>query len=365
MSIQTVSDPVSGNAALSNFPSSLGLNAGDLVEIRSPEEILDTLDGNGKFEGMVFMPEMLQYCGKRFSVYKRAHKACDTIIRDGIRRLENSVHLDLRCDGSAHGGCQAECLIFWKEIWLKRITKIEQRENREYPNDIDSAWERLMKHTQYRDAADSSESRYSCQATELRKATKPLPWWNLDQYIQDVRSGNVRAGNILRSLAIRAFNYIQLKRGGTQYPLRFEWKLPTIFGDNPPIPKPKKTPHQTLDLQPGELVQIKSRDEILETLDDANKNRGLSFDREVVKYCGGTYRVRRRVDKLIDEKTGKMMSMKLPCIVLEGVICCGDYNQHCPRSIFPYWREIWLQRAQTEHLGMTFEKCTQPCSTAE
>ena len=28
---------------------------------------------------------------------------------------------DLRCDGSAHDGCQAECRVFWKEAWLKRV----------------------------------------------------------------------------------------------------------------------------------------------------------------------------------------------------------------------------------------------------
>src|SRR5215470_14683966 len=35
--------------------------------------------------------------------------------------MTNSVHLEgVRCDGSGHDGCQASCLIFWKESWLKR-----------------------------------------------------------------------------------------------------------------------------------------------------------------------------------------------------------------------------------------------------
>ncbi len=25
-----------------------------------------------------------------------------------------------RCDGTAHGGCQTACLLYWKEAWLKR-----------------------------------------------------------------------------------------------------------------------------------------------------------------------------------------------------------------------------------------------------
>ena len=55
------------------------LHAGDWVEVRSKDEILRTLDKQGRLDGMPFMPQMFQYCGKRFEVYKRAHKTCDTI----------------------------------------------------------------------------------------------------------------------------------------------------------------------------------------------------------------------------------------------------------------------------------------------
>ena len=37
-----------------------------------------------------------------------------------MRSMKNAVFLEgLRCDGSAHGGCQRGCLFFWKEAWLK------------------------------------------------------------------------------------------------------------------------------------------------------------------------------------------------------------------------------------------------------
>src|SRR6185503_9144504 len=88
------------------------------VEIRSKAEILATLDKSGRFEGLPFMPEMLAFCGKRFRVYKRAHKTCDTVNKTGGRRMNAAVHLEgLRCSGEAHGGCQAACLLFWKEAW--------------------------------------------------------------------------------------------------------------------------------------------------------------------------------------------------------------------------------------------------------
>ena len=55
------------------------LRAGEWVEVKSKEEILRTLDTNGELDGMPFMPEMFAFCGKRFQVYKRAHKTCDTV----------------------------------------------------------------------------------------------------------------------------------------------------------------------------------------------------------------------------------------------------------------------------------------------
>src|SRR3954449_2660500 len=99
----------------------LDLRVGELVRVRSAEEILATLDERGALDSLPFMPEMLPFCGKEFRVDRRATKACDTIDWSALRRMENAVHLEqLRCDGSAHGGCQAGCLLYWKEAWLRR-----------------------------------------------------------------------------------------------------------------------------------------------------------------------------------------------------------------------------------------------------
>src|ERR1044072_517587 len=90
-------------------PEALGLRAGELVRVRSALEIGPTLDPSGALDGMPFMPELVQYCGGPFGVSQRADKTC---AGDGAaRRMHNAVHLaDLRCDGAAHGGCQAACL---------------------------------------------------------------------------------------------------------------------------------------------------------------------------------------------------------------------------------------------------------------
>ena len=98
------------------------LRPGEMIVVRSEAEIRATLDADGRLDGLPFMPEMLAYCGQRLRVFKRADKTCDTVGSTGMRRLHDTVHLEMvRCDGSAHGGCQAECLVYWKEAWLARV----------------------------------------------------------------------------------------------------------------------------------------------------------------------------------------------------------------------------------------------------
>ena len=113
------------------------------------------------------------------------------------------------------------------------------------------------------------------------------------------------------------------------------------------IPEGQPTPTGSLNLQAGELVRVKAHEEILRTLNTDSRNRGMHWDAEMVPYCGGTYRVLRRVTRIIDEKTGVMQEMKNPCIVLDSVVCQARYSacrMFCPRSIYPYWREIWLEK---------------------
>jgi hypothetical protein len=118
---------------------------------------------------------------------------------------------------------------------------------------------------------------------------------------------------------------------------------------------------ELLNLQPGELVEVRSKEEIMATLDKDQKNRGLWFDSEMLPYCGGIYRVLRRVHRIVDEKTGKLVSMKNPCIVLEGVVCKSDYHRLCPRAIYPYWRESWLKRASSVQLSTQQDPQLESC----
>ena len=337
----------------------LRLRVGEVVEVRSESEILSTLDSSGALDAMPFMPEMLQYCGKRFRVYKRADKTCDTINYSGSRRLMNTVHLEgLRCDGQAHGGCQARCLLFWKEAWLKRVN------NRRRTRRSEASWraenvttgcctpESLHAATQVEpQPATDADARYRCQATELLRFSSPLPWWDARQYLRDMASGNIAVWDVIRAVLLRLFMK-SLKLSAYRLQLNLYNRLQKLYGGTP-YPflagELKRTPKETLGLKPGELVQVKLQEEILQTVDERKRNRGLSFDPEMVPYCGSRRKVLARVERIIDEKTGKMIPLSADCIILENVVCQSRYSNKrlfCPRSLYPFWREIWLKRVE-------------------
>ncbi len=331
--------------------------AGDLVEVRSKEEILATLDAKGRLEGLPFMPQMFRYCGRRFQVFKRAHKTCDTIAYNWDspgRSLPGSVHLNLRCDGKAYGGCQAACLIFWKEAWLKSAAGGEEHPAPPLAAPRGCTEEDVERATCVRDLA-RMEPRYTCQATELLNFTSPLPWWDARQYVEDYTSGNATLGRMVRGFLFVGYFYGTLAFSRTLgSPARWLYdRLQSLWGGLPyprhhgSLPAGESAPVAALNLQPGELVRVKPYEAILAGLHANNKDRGMSFDGEMMPYCGRLYRVRGRVERFIDEKTGYMKGLKTPAVILEGAYCRARYSNHrmfCPRSVLSWWREAWLER---------------------
>src|SRR5262245_58931367 len=176
------------------------LRPGDWVEVRSKEEILRSLDKNGRLQELPFMPQMFQYCGRQFQIYKSAHKTCDTVNPLSTKWVADAVHLNLRCDGKAYGGCQAGCLLFWKEAWLKPVkgTTASMRDLSEVENPQGGCSEQdVSRATSNQGQPGVEETRCFCQATELPSYTTYLSWWNVRQYIEDYTSGNVSLWEIV------------------------------------------------------------------------------------------------------------------------------------------------------------------------
>jgi hypothetical protein len=256
--------------------------------------------------------------------------------------MTGAVYLNgARCDGEAHGGCQTACQMIFRERWLRRVEPGSDTPTAD-PGDGRVLLPLLIANAR-RDPAEDGSERFSCQATELNRAAPTcLPMHDLSQFVQDVRSGNAGVLWTARAFLVGLFNRLQGLSTKILPPrLRFRRGLRWRFLEGRVT---GRTPTASLDLQPGEMVRVKSREEILATLDENLNNRGMGFDAEMSRYCGKVLRVERRVDRCIDEPTGRMMTMKNPCIVLEGNICEGAYNAVCPRQFVPFWREIWLER---------------------
>lgn len=310
----------------------LELRPGELIEIRSLDEILKTLDENGTLDGVPFMPEMIPYCGTQARVLRRIDKLNDWIQSTGLKRMCDLVLLeDLRCDGSAHGGCQSNCHLRWREDWLRRAKSAESSSAAaDSPCLRPDLLANLHRRTTRADHATAG-IRYVCQATELTAGGVPIRWGDPRHYARDLLTGNVRFGPLVIGVALACFNWVQQRRGGVVFPA---YALGTT----------KTSPHHELGLHPGELVRVKSKRLIELTLNDRSRNRGLWFDREMLRFCGGQYRIRARVERVIVEKTGELRLLTNPCILLEGVTAGGEYLGFNPENEHIFWREIWLER---------------------
>jgi hypothetical protein len=313
---------------LPGSPARLRLWPGEWVKVRCFAEISATLDDEGRLDGLPFMPEMLHHCGQRHRVFRRVEKIHYYFgpVAPHLRRLRDAVLLDeLRCDGAGHGRCQAACQFIWKEAWLTPVST----------NDVDVAADKavtatiLDKYTQV--SSPDGEIRYACQMTELPAATTRLSWKDPRHYWRDLRSGNVRLIPFITAVALELFNGVQRKSGGAVAPYREPTDRTT-------------SPKGMLDLKPGEIVRVKTKLEIEQTLNSASRNRGLWFDREMHRFCGGEFRVATVVRNIVDETTGKMLTMSTPSIILEGVSATGEYLGLCPQNELIYWREAWLER---------------------
>lgn len=320
-----------------NVSTDRPLRPGDVVEVRPAAEILATLDSNAAVDRMPFMPEMIRYAGQRFTVTRRVDKICDTIAQTGGRRMEATVYIgDLRCDGARHGGCQAGCLIYWKEAWLRRVDDAPRESASS--RDVEAQLEHLVEagtHVVRHDDGEPSEV-WRCQATEAFDASKPMKVSSLPQYWRELTNGNFGLPRfvflLMRGLIMEIASRFGLLR---RLPLKGEGQ--------------QSRATDQLDLQRGDLVQVRPPSEIATTLDPGGLNRGLSFDREMLPYCGRTFRVREKVRQIIDDKTGRMLTIPKDCIILEGVVCSGERSPgcwFCPRQIYPFWRESWLRRVE-------------------
>jgi hypothetical protein len=296
----------------------LQLRVGEVVEILSEAEIRATLDERGMLDNLPFMPEMGRFCGKRFTVRKRAEKLC--VEGAFMRRMKDAVVLDnVLCDGSAHDACKRLCTIFWKEAWLRRAPA-GAVPNPPLPLRTDFVEPPIE---------STAEKTYSCQSTNMVAATEHVSAWDVRQYVHDFSSGNFSLWQIAWYMGRFVLDRIQYLRGKPE----IGKELGTLT----------KTPKVSLGLKKGEKVRVKSRADIVATLDAFGRNRGLDSSPELWEFCGREMCVLECVDRIILEQTGKMRAIN-DTIILEGSACGGMCRRGCARGTYPLWREAWVER---------------------
>lgn len=314
------------------------LYRGDLIEVKSPSDILATLDNAGTLDNLPFMPEMAAHCGRRFKVSSRADKICDTVNYSGSRRIPDAVMLDdLRCDGSEHDGCQAECRLFWKEAWLKKVSPDTPAPPPFSSADVQALLERAMHNTRSRvEKGGKTQTLYRCQNTDIPHYSDLLSVWDPRPYVREFTTGNVEFSRFVRVST----------RAAVTEPLRKLGYVPTIHLPGTALPDDTFEP---LNLLAGELVRVKSREEIAKTLTPDGRNKGLWFDKEMMQFCGKEFRVHRRVECFVNEQDGRLVRPKIPSVILKGAVCSGDLSSCrwlCQRAIYSFWRECWLERVE-------------------
>lgn len=300
---------------------------GDLVRIRPLPEILATLDAQGTLGGMPFQPEMMAFCGREARVFRCLDKIYDYGRTKHMRRLDGCVMLSkLRCNGSAHDGCEADCYLIWKTEWLQHARAPRADVAPAAAVDVARISEAVAAGTRQGEV-------FRCQFTQLHGCTQEYPKGSLGRDLIPWLSGNYSAKAWWVAMLTRIFNGVQRRRGGIGFP-----------------PQPPVGEHLAMEpthLAVGERVTVLPLEEIARTLNSQGKNKGLWFDVEMVKHCRQEYRVSARVQKIIDDATGQVRFMKTPCIMLETVDSTGEglhFNaQHDPI----FWRESWLRRTDS------------------
>ena len=154
---------------------------------------------------------------------------------------------------------------------------------------------------------------------------------------------NVRAKKRLRAVGRRAWVLGELGAVWAR-PL-----LVALLRSHGPEAPARQQPAARLGLQPGERVRVRAAARIRQTLDAEERCAGLAYMPAVMdRYCGGVYRVRKRINRFFDERQRRMLALR-DVVILDGVFCepppaIPEAWGGCHRTCFLFWKESWLQR---------------------
>jgi len=302
------------------------LVVGDLVEIRTWEEIRSTLDERGCLEQLPFMPEMHAMCGRRAHVFRCMHRLFDYRKTRRMRHMDGAVLLvGAVCDGSSHGACEAACHTIWKSAWLRRVER-----NAATPG-VRPSTDRLDPIEDAVQQFGTQPPRYACQLTELNAASQSIRSWSPTNFLRPLIAGNVAPSAFIVGWLTHLFNEVQHYRQVVSFPA-FE------------VAVQSGASLEETRLNTADQVVVRPSAEIRATLNDRLEHRGLGFETDMLKHCGRRCCVQAEVKRLIDIVTGEMRTMKTPAYILRDIHFSGERQLFNAQYEPLFWRGVWLRR---------------------
>jgi len=182
---------------------------------------------------------------------------------------------------------------------------------------------------------DKAEKR--CQANTFESGSEPVPR-SVDLLLrarEHLRRYGVKAtvGKILGFVANKL-------TGEASASMAIATPISAMAASEPP--EKRRQPEEVLSLQPGQYVEVKSRAEIQQTLDQDGRLNGLAYIPAMGDFCGQRFKVFKRMATMYQEESGNVRRLR-NTVLLEGVHCDG-LLMRCDRACFFYWREAWLRR---------------------
>jgi hypothetical protein len=274
---------------------------GETVRILPEEAISKLVDPRTKaLDGCLFMEQMGDYCGNTYRILS----VVDSFYNEHQHRTfepKSPMYLleGLICNGKVSefpAKCDRRCFLLWHEQWLGR------------PDQGPSSQLGACKNP-----SSLSVGSTKCQLQLIDELGDKNTWLN-------------------EKLEFSVMKFIDYRR-----------KIRSNLHARNHIATSVRISQD--EIRPGDLVRVRTAEEIRGTLDRFRKTKGCGFADRMYEYCGKEFRVVEKVDNFFDESRQKFCKCK-GVLLLEGSYCDGKtpYLRPCDRKCFYFWHVNWLER---------------------
>lgn len=101
-------------------------------------------------------------------------------------------------------------------------------------------------------------------------------------------------------------------------------------------------------LHAGDWIEVKSKEDILATLDEGGRRDGLPFMPEMLAYCGSRVRVTSSAHKTCGPMQGRYIALQTNDLIHLGFRCNGSAHDGCQNGCQLFWHRDWLKSNNSE-----------------